>query len=373
MRTNSLRNTIRRVINEQPGTPWCSYCHQSHPPNYCAAGGRPCNANFNKDALSCQACKNLFPSNNTSTINANCNQQGQPCYTPGGTWVSPGKGWAKADQNIQARKRPNTYDGTDGRKIKIGESELINIIKRTINESQLLLERPTLCDDDFGCSFEKFGTECCMGGEMNYTSRIGSCTDGKCGAGKCHSGAGTGNCRGKTTKGGTKVSSKAEMQRMVKSAKGNNKAKDEKIAVSESELINIIKRTVNESSLLTEKAECRGWFDCPTCGGGRTTCKKGGKEINTSDGGGTCGCDGGQVTGGDCDIENGETMGARGCVCMNPKRGCGEPNMTIADVKVLQDNPDPIIQKSIRCFFCPGCNGCYRQKNPRDPSLDGRG
>ena len=26
MRTNNVRNLIKRVLNEQPGTPWCNFC-----------------------------------------------------------------------------------------------------------------------------------------------------------------------------------------------------------------------------------------------------------------------------------------------------------------------------------------------------------
>ena len=367
MRTNNLRNTIRSVINEQPGTGWCTNCMQIHPPNYCAAGGRPCNANFDKDSLSCQACKNLFPSYQSSAMNTHCNQQGQPCYTTTTPYVSPGKGWAQdtRDQDMQAKK------GGGRDTVKLRESELINIINRTINESQLLKEYLN-CEELGGMDCEK---TCCHGGDvMGTMSGCKSRHGGVCQT--QYNCPGDGNCGDYSIRpGGTNdLEHDADAEREVATSKPggnrNNKAKDEKIEVSESELINIIKRTVNESQLLSEEPGCRGWFDCPTCGGGRTTCKKGGKEINTSDGGGECGCDDTYSTSGGCG--RGHVMGARGCVCINPKL-CGEQNMTMADVKVLQDNPDPIIQKSIRCFFCPKCSGCYRQKNPRDPSLDGRG
>ena len=98
-----------------------------------------------------------------------------------------------------------------------------------------------------------------------------------------------------------------------------------KIRLNERDLQSIVRRVVNESQLLNEEtAPCNGGDNrkCGSCVGmGNAYTKAGGNGndfINKV-------CFGeGKVKGGDCDIENGETMGARGCVCTNPKRGCGE-------------------------------------------------
>ena len=48
-----------------------------------------------------------------------------------------------------------------------------------------------------------------------------------------------------------------------------------------------------QNNILNENIICDGWFDCPPCGGGgRASCKKDGVEVNSTDAGGTCGCDG---------------------------------------------------------------------------------
>jgi len=96
-----------------------------------------------------------------------------------------------------------------------------------------------------------------------------------------------------------------------------------KIRLNERNLQSIVRRVVNESQLLNERPLCPGGSACNGCKEGLM---KGnvGHLIECACYGDGCGRNGGQVTGGDCDIENGETMGARGCVCTNPKRGCGE-------------------------------------------------
>ena len=123
-------------INEQQGTPWCSYCVSSAGSmNACPQ----CNSSFNKDNITCQACKNLFPGTGAypqGLVNTHCNQVGQPCHTTQTQW-SGGKGEARAAtiDDMQARKSPA---GKGGRKIKVTESELISTIEKIVNEQMLV-------------------------------------------------------------------------------------------------------------------------------------------------------------------------------------------------------------------------------------------
>ena len=126
-------------LNEQTGTAWCSHCLAQHPFQYCSAVGKPCNTNFNIQNISCAACTALFPSYSTG-LTDNCNQPGQPCHNPINPWTG-GKGQAQAPQSPQADKRPNTFSGTDGKPVRVNESQLKNIIKEALREQHTKLLR----------------------------------------------------------------------------------------------------------------------------------------------------------------------------------------------------------------------------------------
>jgi len=69
-----------------------------------------------------------------NNIDQYCNQAGQPCYTSVTPWKSPGKGWAQAPQDIQAKKgNPNRGGGKDDT-IRIRESQLTRIIDNIVRK-----------------------------------------------------------------------------------------------------------------------------------------------------------------------------------------------------------------------------------------------
>ena len=134
---SQLKKIIRNTIKEQQGTPWCSYCIS----NYGSLSScQQCNSSFNKDNITCQQCKNLFPGNGAypqGLIDDHCNQVGQPCHDTQTQWKG-GKGQAKGatQDDMQAKKGPT---GKGGRRIKVSESELIKSIEKIIKEQSAML------------------------------------------------------------------------------------------------------------------------------------------------------------------------------------------------------------------------------------------
>ena len=140
------------------------------------------------------------------------------------------------------------------------ESHFNRIVKKVINEKTVLNEEKKPCDGSYRDRGWKTECEECCQDVADYEDTFGkgSWRYGKeCGNGKKAGGCYTYNVR---------------------------KNDDDKYYGD---------RAIH-SMRLNEEPGCRGWFDCPGCGynsGKRVTCKKDGKEINTSDGGGTCGCE----------------------------------------------------------------------------------
>ena len=106
------------------------------------------------------------------------------------------------------------------------------------------------------------------------------------------------------------------------------------------------RRQMNEN-YLTEKPGCRGWFDCPSCGrDGWVTCTKDGKEINTSDGGGECGCR--DMTRGvrdlsrGYDVSDGPQARIHGCEFANDPQDCYDRccNSPAGDAQTCCDEAD---------------------------------
>ena len=387
MRKHNLKNIVRNVINEQQGTPWCSYCVQyTGSVNVC---GAQCNSNLNKDTLSCPACKNLFPGNGNypqGLINTHCNQPGQPCGTE--TTRTLSKGEAMYDPNIQAKK------GGGRNTIKMRESDLQNVINRVIGEAlNPACPNPVSCQTGFAQAPATHPTHPCQcvrassllrkkptkgkgkRMEMNEGKKIGDDCNGARGNDGCPSGSfcsgmplkKAGKCQGKVSDTGGKDKGR---KRKTKYAK---QASKHVMKLKESDLINIIKRTLNESSLLVEAEGCGSASKnkhCSESTSGRGTCKGNGGECYIPH---VLGNDGKTVGGRDCG--RGEVMGARGCVCLEFEV-CGETGTapTKSDIRVIKNNPDPIVQGRWK-WWCKniGGFGCNRQRNPRDPSLDGWG
>ena len=245
-----------------------------------------------------------------STPNGAC-QTKHSCPSPARECGSGGKttkGGTKVSSMAQLQKMAKRDKGNNKAKadtsVTVSEAQLINIIKRTINESQLLLERPCVgvddCDGLDSCCEHTNGT--------NYTFAmgcLGSAGEGAC-TSQCErqgsqtvddehcaglSGGQTVDAERETSSGGSSIGNKP-------STVGSTKA-DASVAVSESQLINIIKRTINESQLLNEAEPCSAekegtscsWWEVHNTGGGKAHCGTwGGDRCRCSGDGGTdCG------------------------------------------------------------------------------------
>ena len=262
--------------------------------------------------------------------------------------------------DLQMSRRGPSGKPTNSTYPKLNERKLTSIIKKVMLETELLMERPCgtgNCQSGYVCMYRGGGNhDCCKIGDRECykgdgmktgedrkdkgkrLNEVKACpgigcktccdnTDGWSGCGDC-SGHGPytdkivadGPGKTKGVKGGSKA----------KPSSRGEKAKGKKL--NERNLSNIIRKVMYESELLTEEEACnfkgkgtrKQNEDCGKCvakhmkpSGDFTAIDKNcfgdGKQVG-----------GKQVGGKDCDYENGETMGARGCVCTNPNKGCGE-------------------------------------------------
>ena len=223
-------------------------------------------------------------SRNLDFSNEDCQTRAR-CLGPNGdNVVRPNNDGIKA-RDIKVRDIKASDIKTYGKKLRrakeaskhitMKESDLINIIRRQINESSLLTEGKK-CDNSGGCDAGSTCTSvgrgaqgyCCDAEEKSSRDSWRNCAGGGMlapgGPGK--------------TRGGKSTTSKP----------GGKDRDYSSTEVSESELINIIKRTINESSLLVEAEGCGSARDnkfCSDATSGRGTCKGNGGECYIPEGG----------------------------------------------------------------------------------------
>ena len=322
MRKHNLKDIVRNVINEQQGTPWCSYCVQyTGSVNVC---GAQCNSNLNKDSLSCPACKNLFPGNGNypqGLINTHCNQPGQPCGTE--TTRTLSKGEAMYDPNIQAKK------GGGRNTVKLRESDLKNVINRVIGEAMNpACPNPVSCQTGFAQAPATHPTnpcECVRASSLlrkkptkGKGKRMEMSEEKKCNARKGNSECGKGQwCNGYGAGGGTCEDNPTWGKSGGGKTKQTKQSSKHVMKLKESDLINIVRKTINESSLLVEAEGCgseQANTHCSQATSGRGTCKGNNGECYIPHDG--------KMEKGDCGA--GEKIGTDGtCICTNVKL-CGK-------------------------------------------------
>ena len=209
------------------------------------------------------------------------------------------------------------------RKIKLNERDLHRIVRRTINERQYLNE------------IDLTGHACTVDGPLGESSDCvsegsdyGPCQGGTCGGSRVVDDRGRdkwgGNKGDDHRSGGVKTGVKGG----GKYGKGGHyKDYEGGGDLNERRLTNLVRRAVNEAQLLTEESPCG--FSGRGTEAERSACNEcmlRGKEYNDAGGDGTDYankvCFGGENVGGQ-ECGEGEVMGTKGCICINPKL-CGK-------------------------------------------------
>lgn len=295
MKKNKLKNLVRNIINEQPGTAWCATCNSIHGPTYCGGSGKPCNPNFDKDNLSCSACRNLFASTGTmqpSLVNNHCKQPGQPCHGQITRTLSKGEAWDTSNSNMQAKMGGGKGRGRGRNVVKLRESDLKSVVNRVLNEREMeeasnpVCPNPVSCQTGFAQAPANHPTDPCecvrasslqrrrptkgkgkkqhsFAREMREEKkRIGSDCNGARGNDGCPEGS---FCSGMPMRRPGKCQSGGMVSHDGGKGKGGKRRNDrlkyskeasKYIKLKESDLKKVITRTMNESMLLNERKYC---------------------------------------------------------------------------------------------------------------------
>ena len=346
LRESDLKSVVNRVLNERemeealnPANPTCPYpvscqtgfaqapaTHPTHPCECVRASSlqrkRPTKGKGRREMR--EEKKRIGSDCNGARGNDGCPEgsfcSGMPMRRPGkcqsGGMVSDGGGKGKGSKRRKDRLK---YSKEASKYIKLKESDLKKVITRTMNESMLLNEGK-YCWWRTG-SPKSEGDLC--GRSENHDIPKSQCQTRR----RCLSKNGTSVRKpdgvtiitgdktktNKTTRGKKTTGLKSRLKHSKEASKHIMKLK-------ETDLINIIKRTINESSLLVEAEGCGSAFknkQCSDSTSGRGTCKGNAGDCYIPHPKGY-----GKIVAGD-DCGPGEVMGARGCVCTNPKL-CGE-------------------------------------------------
>ena len=158
LKESDLTKLVKKIINEQnsqhqsmflqanDGLSQCQLCQQVYTSKtkrnkYCKCSTCPCTTGQYNSNVACRMCNVVFWS--TSLRNKYCKCKTCPCSTglPTTTNLGVDKDFTGIPEpnndEVYAKERPNIYDGTDGTKIKLKESDLQKIVKRVIKEQSL--------------------------------------------------------------------------------------------------------------------------------------------------------------------------------------------------------------------------------------------